>query len=179
MTEDVILVDEQDIQIGTMEKMEAHEKGLLHRAVSVFIFNSLGEVLLQRRADTKYHSAGLWTNTACTHPFPSESALKAATRRLQEEMGMTGQLHPAFEFTYHAKLEHGLAEHEYDHVFIGISDQKPKINPKEVGSFDYKNMIEIQHEISLHPEQFTEWFKLCFRRAFDAHVNLNSTVLTW
>jgi len=160
--ERVILVDECDIPVGDMEKMEAHEKGLLHRAISVFIINSKGEVLLQRRADHKYHSGGLWTNTCCTHPRVGESCFDAANRRLEEEMGMKADLHEAFFFIYKAELDHGLTEHEFDHVFIGFSDETPVLNPDEVSDFKWMTVSDIQNSIQSDPKAFTEWFKVIF-----------------
>src|SRR5690606_3613335 len=128
----VILVDENDNETGTMQKMEAHQKALLHRAISVFICNSNGEWLLQKRALQKYHSNGLWTNTSCSHPFPGESNLDAANRRLFEEMGIKAGLTEIFTFIYKEQLDNELTEHELDHVFFGISDVEPEINPDEV-----------------------------------------------
>ena len=116
----VVLVDETDLETGTMEKMEAHLLGVLHRAFSIFIFNSKGEFLLQQRAQGKYHNGGLWTNTCCSHPNPGEDILKAASRRLSEEMGFQTSLSPAFTFIYKASFDNGLTEHEFDHVFTGI-----------------------------------------------------------
>ena len=160
--ERVILVDECDIPIGDMEKMEAHEKGLLHRAISVFIINSKGEILLQRRALEKYHSGGLWTNTCCTHPRLGESCFKAANRRLEEEMGMKADLHEAFFFIYKAELDQGLTEHEFDHVFIGFSDETPIPNPEEVSEYQWMTVADIQSSIQKNPNQWTEWFKVIF-----------------
>ncbi len=132
MEEQVILVDEQDNQIGLAPKMEAHIKGLLHRAFSIFIFDEKGHLLLQQRALEKYHSAGLWTNTCCSHPRNNETTIEAAQRRLQEEMGMTCRLREIFSFVYRAELENELIEHEFDHVFIGVTNDLPTINPEEV-----------------------------------------------
>ena len=160
--ERVILVDQNDNPIGDMEKMEAHEKGLLHRAISVFIINSKGEILLQRRAMHKYHSGGLWTNTCCTHPRVGESNTDAAHRRLQEEMGMKAALQKAFYFTYKADLDHGLVEHEFDHVFIGFSDESPVPNPEEVSEFKWMTVADIENSIRQMPENWTEWFKVIF-----------------
>jgi isopentenyl-diphosphate delta-isomerase len=160
--ERVILVDECDIPVGDMEKMEAHEKGLLHRAISVFIINSKGQILLQQRAAHKYHSGGLWTNTCCTHPRLGESCFEAANRRLDEEMGMMADLHEAFFFIYKAELDHGLIEHEFDHVFIGFSDEVPVPNPEEVSAFKWMTVAEIQNSIQETPKLWTEWFKVIF-----------------
>jgi isopentenyl-diphosphate delta-isomerase len=157
----VVLVDELDNELGLMEKMEAHEKGALHRAFSVFTFNSKGELLLQRRALSKYHSAGLWTNTCCSHPRESESTIDAAHRRLQEEMGFDCELTKAFDFIYKKKMDKGLIEHELDHVFIGRYDGQPNINRDEVD--EYKNMPidELVKDIEEFPNKYTEWFKIC------------------
>lgn len=157
--EKVILVDNDDIEIGVMEKMEAHRTGLLHRAVSVFIVNSKGDWLLQRRAFTKYHSNGLWSNAACSHPAPGESPLSASNRRLFQEMGLNTNLSFAFSFIYFENLDSSLIEHELDHVFIGISDELPTLNPEEVVDFKYISFEKLQNDILLHPENYTVWFK--------------------
>ncbi len=161
---EVILVDTNDKPIGTMEKMEAHEKALLHRAISVFIFNDEGKWLLQQRTYDKYHSKGLWTNTSCSHPFPGEVSLSAANRRLNEEMGMSADLKEVFSFTYKQELENGLTEHEFDHVFIGFSNELPKPNPDEVMSYKYISTIDLIKDVELNPENYTVWFKLIFER---------------
>jgi len=158
----VILIDENDLQIGTMSKLEAHEKALLHRAFSVFIFNSKGEVLMQQRANDKYHSAGLWTNTCCSHPFPGEETIAAANRRLSEEMGMTTDLKFIFKFKYKAQFDNELTEHEIDHVFVGQTDELPTINHSEVASYKYMKIDEIQQDMSSHPERYTVWFQIIF-----------------
>jgi isopentenyl-diphosphate delta-isomerase len=160
----VILVDENDVETGLMGKTEAHEKGLLHRAVSVFIINSEGEWLLQRRALNKYHSAGLWTNTCCSHPFPGESNEDAAKRRLFEEMGIKCDLVPLFNFTYREILENGLIEHELDYVFLGIADDIPVINDLEVAEFKYFNYLEMEIDIKTNPENYTIWFRKIFKQ---------------
>jgi isopentenyl-diphosphate delta-isomerase len=157
---EVILVNENDEQIGTMEKMEAHQKGLLHRAFSIFIFNSKGELLLQQRAPAKYHNGGLWTNTCCSHPLPGEDVLTAANRRLLEEMGFETLLTPAFNFTYHAIFANGLTEHEYDHVFMGTYDGKIKIEESEVSDYCFKTINEIEPTLETHPQEYTEWFRI-------------------
>ena len=165
--EKVILVDEYDHMIGVSEKLEAHEKGLLHRAFSVFIFNKRGELLLQKRALHKYHSPGLWTNTCCSHPRPDEATLNAAERRCQEEMGIQVVLKEAFSFIYKASFENGLTEHEYDHVYIGQYEHDPVINTEEVETFQWMSPKDIQKELSEHPEHYTAWFKLCFEKVID------------
>jgi isopentenyl-diphosphate delta-isomerase len=161
---EVILVDANDQPIGRMEKMEAHEKALLHRAISVFIFNDDGKWLLQQRTYDKYHSKGLWTNTSCSHPFPGEDSLSAANRRLNEEMGMRAELKEIFSFTYKQELENGLTEHEFDHVFVGFSNELPKPNPDEVMDYNYISTIDLIKDVAQNPENYTVWFKLIFER---------------
>lgn len=160
--EEVVLVNVNDQPIGYMEKQEAHLKGLLHRAFSVFIFNNNNELLLQKRAVSKYHSGGLWTNTCCSHPRKNEIVLSAAKRRLFEEMGIKCDLKFKFSFIYKAKLDNNLFEHELDHVFFGYTNTKPDINKEEVDSYCYKSIEKIQKEIINQPDQYTEWFKICF-----------------
>ena len=164
MEEYVVLVDEQDQQVGIMEKMAAHIVPRLHRAFSIFIFNSKGELLLQQRAFSKYHSPGLWTNTCCSHPRNGESIDKAAERRLLEEMGLRCDIHEVFTFIYKAPVGLGLIEHEYDHVFFGQSDDIPVINTEEVESWKYMSLDDISSDMKVHPEQYTEWFKISFDR---------------
>jgi len=171
----VILVDELDIPSGKMEKMEAHRKGILHRAFSVCIINESGDILLQRRALSKYHSAGLWTNTCCSHPRPGEELLHAATRRLREEMGFQCELRPAFSFIYRAELDHNLIEHELDHVFVGTWNASPVPNPEEVAEWKYLSPEELNTEISLHPEQFTAWFRILLPRLLNRSDFSNNT----
>ena len=160
-TEFVILVDEQDNELGTMEKMEAHEKGLLHRAFSVFLFNDEGEILLQQRAFSKYHSGGLWTNACCSHPRSGESTLDAAHRRMKEELGMDCDITEQFSFIYNKKLDKGLTEHELDHVFMGKFNGEFELNPEEVNTVKYISTDELLLQIKNHPENYTEWFKIC------------------
>lgn len=162
----VILVDEQDNEIGTMEKLQAHKEGALHRAISVFIFNSKKELLLQKRARGKYHSPGLWTNTCCTHPHIGETVKQAAVRRLGEEMGLSCPLHRAFTFIYNEKLDNGLTEHEFDHVFTGIADGRPTPEASEVEAFRYVTVDVLDKELRTNPEHFTEWFKICYDKYF-------------
>ena len=159
----VVLVDEKDKEIGTLEKLQAHMVGKLHRAISVFLFNSKGEFLLQRRALSKYHSAGLWTNTCCSHPRPGEDTADAAKRRLKEEMGMTCELNEVHSFIYRAEFENGLMEHEFDHVFTGVSDLKPIPDSAEVGEWKYISKEELFRDLSVHPEDYTAWFRICMR----------------
>lgn len=170
MMEHVVLVDEKDTQIGIMEKMAAHIVPRLHRAFSIFIFNSKGELLLQQRAFSKYHSPGLWTNTCCSHPRDGESLEQATARRLKEEMGMTCEMHEVFTFIYKAPVGLGLIEHEFDHVFFGQSNDTPFINPEEVASWKYMNLEDIGEDMKAHPELYTEWFKISFDEIIK-HVN--------
>lgn len=156
----VILVDEKDREKGVMEKLEAHQKGLLHRAFSVLIYNDKGEWLLQKRASAKYHSAGLWTNACCSHPEANQSIKLQAEERLKFEMGIHTDLQHRFNFIYKAELDNGLTEHEFDHVFIGTFSGNPILNPDEAEDFIWKNYAEILQEINTQPEKFTEWFKL-------------------
>ncbi|WP_443943509.1 isopentenyl-diphosphate Delta-isomerase [Pedobacter sp. AW1-32] len=159
--EQIILVDECDRPQGLMEKMEAHEKGVLHRAFSVFIFNSVGELLLQKRALNKYHSGGLWTNTCCSHPRENENNLDAANRRLNEEMGMSCVLTYGFNFVYKAIFDDGLIEHEFDHVFFGVTDERPNINIEEVEDYAYVSLKKLREDILMKPERFTPWLRIC------------------
>lgn len=160
----VILVDDNDRPEGEMEKLEAHQQGLLHRAFSIFIFNSKMELLLQKRAQAKYHSGGLWTNTCCSHPRPGEITNDAANRRLQEEMGLECRLIKAFSFIYKVNLDNNLKEHEFDHVFIGKTDDPPRLNEEEAEDWKYNSIEEITTEIKKEPENFTEWFKIALPR---------------
>ena len=166
MEEQVILVNEKDEPIGLMGKMEAHEKGLLHRAFSVFIFNSKQEVLLQQRSACKYHSPNLWTNTCCSHPRAGETNQQAGERRLQEEMGLQVPLQEVFSFIYKAPFDNGLTEHEYDHVLIGYSDAQPQINPEEVASWKWLSLEAIKEDILQAPERYTAWFKIIFEEFY-------------
>jgi len=159
---DVVLVNEHDDEIGFMPKLEAHQKGALHRAFSVFIFNSKGELLLQQRALGKYHSEGLWSNTCCSHPLPNEATASAAVRRLQEEMGLQSTLNFVFSFLYKAELDNGLTEHELDHVFWAVSDHEPIINTSEVSNFKYVDPGFLRTDMQQHPNRYTEWLKICF-----------------
>lgn len=166
MTEYVILVNEHDEAVGTMEKMEAHQKGLLHRAFSVFVFNEKNEILLQQRAFSKYHSAGLWTNTCCSHPRPGEELLSAANRRLKEEMGIETELKHQSSFIYKTNFDNDLTEHEFDHVFVGIYNQSPVINTEEVNAFKWISLIDLRDWIINKPEDFTSWFKIVMQNSF-------------
>lgn len=158
--ENVILVDKNDNQLGLMEKMEAHEKAVLHRAFSVFIFNPEGRLMLQQRALHKYHSPGLWTNTVCSHPRSEEKTSAAAHRRIVEEMGFDCDFEEAFSFIYKADVGQGLVEHEFDHVFIGKSEKQPKINPDEVASWKYVDLNWLEKDVEENPDNYTIWFKI-------------------
>ena len=163
--EEVILVDKHDVEQGTMEKIEAHKNGgTLHRAFSVFVFNTKGELLLQRRALHKYHSGGLWTNTCCSHPRPGETVREAGHRRLEEEMGMQCKLVELFSFEYKAELDGGMTEWELDHVLLGLSNKEPSINEEEVAEFKYMPLDDIDEDLNKNPQNYTEWFKICFER---------------
>ncbi len=156
----VILVNEQDDSIGLMEKLEAHRKGALHRAVSVFVFNSRGELLMQKRASGKYHGGGLWTNTCCTHPSDGESSLECANRRLKEEMGIETQLVEQFSFIYRSEVENGLIEHEFDHVFFGIYDGTVALNPKEAEDHTFAPLVKVFTDAENQPERYSIWFRI-------------------
>ena len=162
MLEEVVLVNEKDEALGTMEKMAAHEQALLHRAFSVFVFNTSGDLLMQQRAHSKYHSGGLWTNTCCSHPRPNEDVADAAYRRLQEEMGFTTSLTKAFDFTYKAAFDNGLTEHEFDHVIIGQYDGVVNFNPNEVAAYSFMKVKELEEQIQETPERFTAWFHIAY-----------------
>ncbi len=168
--EQVILVNEKDEQIGLMPKMEAHEKALLHRAFSVFIFNDKGELLLQQRAADKYHSPNLWTNTCCSHQRENEGNIEAGRRRLQEEMGIDTALKEVFWFVYTAPFDNGLTEHELDHVMVGNFSGEPKINKQEVASYKWMTLDAVKNDMSEHPELYTEWFKIIFKEYYQRLV---------
>ncbi len=162
MKERVVLVDLQNVPIGTMEKMQAHRQGLLHRAFSIYLFNPTNELLLQKRAFDKYHSGGLWTNTCCGHPRPEEEITVAAKRRLMEEMGIDIALTEISQLTYKAELDHGLTEHEYLHVFVGTYADNPIPNKAEVEDWKWQKAEQVRHEMGQHPAQFTAWFPIVF-----------------
>ncbi len=167
----VILVDQDDLEIGTAEKLMAHREGRLHRAFSIFIYNASGQMLLQQRAATKYHSGGLWSNACCSHPAPGSTLKADAHRRLQEEMGFTCPLTKAFAFTYRAAFENGLIEHEYDHVFLGRFDGTPQPDPDEVGAWKWMDVPDLYDDVRRHPERYTAWFRECLLR-FAASLRL-------
>ena len=160
----LILVDEKDKELGFCEKMEAHENALLHRAFSILVFNSRGELMLQQRATKKYHCGGLWSNTCCGHPRPKESVLSAAKRRLMEEMGFECPLQEVKTFIYKVKFDNGLTEHEFLHVFKGNFDGFPKVNPDEADSWKWIGLKELKEDIKQNPDKYTYWFKLILDR---------------
>ncbi len=172
MNDYLILVDENDKQWGKLEKLLVHQLGLLHRAFSVFIFNTKGQLLLQQRADGKYHSAGLWTNTCCSHPQFGEETNDAVNRRLEEEMGMTCDVQFAFSFLYKVKFENGLTEHEYDHVYFGITNEIPLPNKDEVQNWNYISLKNLEMDLALHPKRYTEWLKLCFPKVKEKYATM-------
>ena len=165
--EKVILVDENDKPIGLMEKIEAHEKALLHRAFSVFILNSKNELMLQQRALDKYHSPGLWTNTCCSHQREEETTLDAANRRLREEMGFATPLEEKFSFIYKAAFDNGLTEHEYDHVLVGFYEGTPVLNKKEAANWKWMPLNEVKLDIQENSKNYTPWFKIIFEKFFE------------
>jgi isopentenyl-diphosphate delta-isomerase len=168
--EQVILVNDQDEQIGLMPKMEAHKKGVLHRAFSVFIFNSKNELMLQQRAAHKYHSPLLWTNTCCSHQRDGETNIEAGTRRLSEEMGFTTALKEVTSFIYKAPFDNGLTEHEFDHVMTGFYEMDPVINKEEVEAWKWMPVEAVKSDIESNPEIYTAWFKIIFKN-FYTHIN--------
>nr|NQU92893.1 isopentenyl-diphosphate Delta-isomerase [Bacteroidota bacterium] len=170
--EKVILVDNSDRPVGEMEKMEAHQKAVLHRAFSVFVFNDKNELMLQQRAPGKYHSPGLWANTCCSHPRPGEDVLQAGHRRLIEEMGFDSNLEKVFHFIYKAKLDQGLTEHEFDHVLFGRYNDDPEINPDEVAAWQWAKMEDIDRELKDNPDDYTVWFRIAFVRVFNHRASI-------
>lgn len=164
--EQVILVNESDEQIGLMPKLEAHQKAVLHRAFSVFIFNDKAELLLQKRAAGKYHSPNLWTNTCCSHQRAGETNIGAGKRRLQEEMGFDCDLKEVFSFVYKAPFDNGLTEHELDHVMVGFFKDTPKINEEEVATYKWMLLEDVRKDLETHPEVYTEWFKIIFNEYY-------------
>ncbi|MBT8253621.1 MAG: isopentenyl-diphosphate Delta-isomerase [Flavobacteriaceae bacterium] len=173
MEEYVILVDENDNQIGLMPKLLAHEKALLHRAFSVFVFNDKNELMLQQRALHKYHSPGLWTNTCCSHQREGETNVEAGKRRLKEEMGFSTDLTETTSFIYTAPFDNGLTEHELDHVMVGQYNGEPQINPDEVAGWKWMDLEDVQKDIKANPEVYTAWFKIIFEKFYD-HLILES-----
>lgn len=167
--EQVILVNEKDEQIGTMPKLEAHVKGVLHRAFSVFVLNDQGELLLQQRAASKYHSPLLWTNTCCSHQRVGESNIDAGKRRLFEEMGFVTELKDVISFIYKAPFSNGLTEHEFDHVLVGNYNDDPNFNKDEVQSFKWMSLEAVKKDMEIQPQIYTEWFKIIFDK-FYSHL---------
>lgn len=165
--ENVILVNDKDEPIGTMPKMEAHEKGVLHRAFSVFILNDNGELMLQQRAMHKYHSPGLWTNTCCSHQREGETNIEAGKRRLQEEMGFVTELEELLSFIYKAPFDNGLTEHEFDHVLMGKHNEAPVINTEEVADWKWMTPKAVKEDIDKNPHIYTVWFKIIFSRFYE------------
>lgn len=176
MDQELILVNEKDEEIGFMEKMEVHRRGLLHRAFSVFIFDKKGRMLLQQRAAGKYHGAHLWTNACCSHPFPGESVKDGATRRLKEELGIQTELEKIFDFVYRSEVENNLVEHEFDHVFAGTYEGEMALNPAEVEAVRFVSMAETEEELNLNPGHFTSWFRIAFPRIKSWRENLGSRI---
>jgi len=166
----IITVNEEGQLTGTVDKMQAHVKGILHRAFSIFIFNTDGQLLLQQRADDKYHSGGKWTNTCCSHPRIGDSIINAAHRRLQEEMGFDCEMTEMFSFRYCETLDNGLVENEFDHVFFGISNELPKINPLEVKDFKYADMDLLAIELKTNPGLYTIWLNICFEQVMEHYI---------
>ncbi|MFB9055327.1 isopentenyl-diphosphate Delta-isomerase [Mariniflexile ostreae] len=171
--EKVILVNEKNEQIGLMPKMEAHEKAVLHRAFSVFIFNDKNELMIQQRALSKYHTPGLWANTCCSHQREGESNIDAGKRRLQEEMGFVVDLKESISFIYKAPFDNGLTEHEFDHILLGKYNGEPIINPDEVASWKWMSLDAIRKDIEAHPERYTAWFKVIFDKFYE-HINVKA-----
>jgi isopentenyl-diphosphate delta-isomerase len=167
MNQSLILVDENDIQQGNGKKLLIHQLGLLHRAFSIFIFNTKGELLMQQRATEKYHSGGLWSNTCCSHPQFGEDIIESMQKRLKEEMGMKCKTEFAFSFIYKVKFDNGLTEHEYDHVYLGVSNDLPLPDELEVKNWKYISLKTLQTDICARPEIYTEWLKICLPRLID------------
>lgn len=167
MEEHVILVDTSDQPIGLMPKLEAHEKGVLHRAFSVFILNNEGQLMLQQRALHKYHSPGLWTNTCCSHQRDGESNLAAGKRRLKEEMGFVTELREVTSFIYKAPFDNGLTEHELDHIMIGQYEGTPSINSEEVADWKWMDIEDVRSDIKEYPQRYTVWFMLIFEKFYE------------
>ena len=170
--EQVILVNELDEKIGLMPKMEAHEKAVLHRAFSVFVFNDKEEMMLQQRAEHKYHSPNLWTNTCCSHQRDGESNIEAGKRRLEEEMGFVTDLKETISFIYKAPFDNGLTEHELDHVLLGHYNSAPNINPEEVKDYKWMKTEDVKNDIKLNPHNYTAWFKIIFDKFYD-YINIS------
>lgn len=166
--EKVILVNINDEPIGLMPKMEAHQKGELHRAFSVFVFNNKNELMLQQRALDKYHSPGLWTNTCCSHQREGETNVEAGKRRLQEEMGFTTELEDTISFIYKAPFDNGLTEHEFDHILVGKYNEDPDLNPEEAAGWKWMSLEGVAEDMRTNPQIYTEWFKIIFDKYYQS-----------
>ena len=167
MNDLLILVDENDNELGVLDKLSVHQQGLLHRAFSVFVFNPEDELLLQQRADEKYHSAGLWSNTCCSHPRKGENMTDATNRRLDEEMGLQCDLEFEFSFIYKFEFENGLTEHEFDHVYFGKTGVRPIPNPTEVKAYKYLTLQNLEKEIKINPQDYSAWLKICLPKVLE------------
>jgi isopentenyl-diphosphate delta-isomerase len=170
MTNDIILVDKNDNEIGTGNKLEVHQKGILHRAFSVFVWNKQGQLMMQQRAKEKYHTPGLWSNTCCSHPKPGEDTEAGAHRRLQEEMGFDCELKEEMTVIYHSRFENDLTEHEYDHVFFGHYDGEPNINKEEVHAWEWMTVNELLRDVRVNPDNYTVWFKIILNRLKNENI---------
>lgn len=172
---DVIIVDQKDNPIGIEEKLKAHLDGKLHRAFSIFIFNSKGELMLQKRAESKYHSGGLWSNTCCSHPRPNQDIQKEAENRLKEEMGFECSLQEVFSLPYEVKVisqQGDLIEHEFDHIFIGVFDGQAEINPQEAQDWKWIKINELKRDLKENPDKYTPWFHLLLDKTLQAKDSL-------
>jgi len=167
MDQQLILVDDNDQVIGYGEKMEVHEKALLHRAFSIFIVNSKNELLLQKRELSKYHSGGLWANTCCSHPIKGEDQMTTVHRRLQEELGIHCELQPVFSFIYQANLDNGLTEYEFDHVYLGRFEGAPEPNPEEVGDWKWMNIKDLNEDLKENPDEYVYWIRPAFEKFYE------------
>lgn len=156
-TAEVVLVDAEDRPLGTLEKLAAHQQGALHRALSVYLFNSAGELLMQRRAADKYHCGGLWGNSCCSHPLPGEPVAQAAVRRVREELGLDCVLTPLCQLSYRAPVTNGLIEHEYLHVFVGYTDEPPQLAPEEADAWRYESLPDLTRALAETPEVYVPW----------------------
>lgn len=172
MKEEIILVDESDREVGSTGKLEAHQQGLLHRAFSIFVFNSDGKMLLQKRSRTKYHSDGLWSNTCCSHPRPGHAIESEAQRKLLQEMGFVCPLERAFHFTYRVVFNYNLIEHEVDHVFIGRYDGDPVPNPEEADDWKWMDVEDLKDQLQQHPEQYSYWLKICIEQVLESFAKM-------
>jgi len=166
MSKKVILVDENDKEVGTLDKIKAHQEGKLHRAFSIFIFNDKDQLLLQKRSREKYHSGGLWSNTCCSHPMPGEQLTQSAERRLEEEMGFSCHLQRVFSFIYRAEFSNGLIEHEFDYVLIGKFSGKPKPNPDEASDYRYITLEALAEDVNQNPHKYTLWLSIIINDHF-------------